>query len=148
MPRHLWHVGYQRTRSPQDLADQLAAAGLTLVLDVRRRPRSSRPGYDLAGLQAAITAAGLRYASVPALGAADHLADMWATDHARALRELGEHLERTAAPTLDRLVAVLEEERVCVMCMCPSVERCHRRAILDRAAARVPDLAVRAVELH
>lgn len=147
MEATLWHVGYQRTRSPQDLAAQLAGAGLTLILDVRRRPRSQRLGYDRAGLEAAITAAGLRYASVPALGAADHLAEMWRTDHAAALTALAEHLERTAAPTLDRLALVLDQERVCVMCMCPSLERCHRRAVLDLVTARRPGLVLREVEL-
>lgn len=143
----LWHVGYQRTRSPADLARQLRAAGITLVLDVRRRPRSQRPGYDRAGLEQAVASAGLRYASVPALGAAEHLADRWQSDHEGALAALEEHLERTAAPTLDRLAQVSALERVCVMCMCPSLDRCHRRAVLERVTARVPDLRVEAVPL-
>lgn len=143
----LWHVGYQRTRSPEDLAGQLADAGLTLILDVRRRPRSMRPGYGRAGLEAAITAAGLRYASVPALGAADHLSELWSSDHARALALLGQHLEATAAPTLDRLAEVIASERVCVMCRCPSADHCHRRAVLERVGARVPGLELRPVAL-
>lgn len=143
----LWHVGYQRTRSPADLAGQLAGAGITLVLDVRRRPRSGRPGYDRAGLEAAISTAGLRYASVPALGAVDHLADRWASDHAGALAALAEHLEQTASRTLDRIAEVIPQERVCVMCMCPSVDRCHRRAVLDRVSARLAGLEIRPVEL-
>ncbi len=143
----LWHVGYQRTRSPADLASQLSTAGITLVLDVRRRPRSQRPGYDRAGLEQEITAAGLRYASVPALGAADHLADRWQADHEGAIAALGEHLEQTAAPTLDRLVEVLAIERVVVMCMCPSLDRCHRRAVLERVSARLPNLRIEAFPL-
>jgi uncharacterized protein (DUF488 family) len=63
----LFTIGYEKARQV-DLVSALSAAGVKILIDVRDRPISRRPGFSKNQLAAAVEAAGMRYLSLRALG--------------------------------------------------------------------------------
>jgi len=66
-PRVAYTVGYQGA-TPDEMAERLSAAGVTLVVDTRRNPTSRRPGFRRRAFQATLERRGVRYESRPGLG--------------------------------------------------------------------------------
>jgi uncharacterized protein (DUF488 family) len=65
--RTLYTVGYERALL-KDVVATLTAAGVAVLLDVRDRPISRRPGFPKRQLAGAIEEAGMRYIHLQALG--------------------------------------------------------------------------------
>jgi uncharacterized protein (DUF488 family) len=65
--RTIYTIGYEKAR-PQDFLATLAEAGIAVLIDVRDRPLSRRPGFSKRQLAAAIENAGMRYVHLAALG--------------------------------------------------------------------------------
>src|SRR6202043_2851868 len=63
----LFTIGYEKTRLPDVLA-ALAGAGGPVLIDLRDRPISRRPGFSKRQLAAAVEEAGRRYVHLQALG--------------------------------------------------------------------------------
>src|SRR6266478_8894107 len=60
-------IGYEKARLADFLAT-LASAGVAILIDVRDRPISRRPGFSKRQLAAAIEEAGMRYLHLQPLG--------------------------------------------------------------------------------
>src|SRR5246127_5119663 len=65
--RPLYSIGYEKTLL-RDVVGALTAAGVAILIDVRDRPISRRPGFSKRQLAAAIDDAGMRYVHLKALG--------------------------------------------------------------------------------
>jgi uncharacterized protein (DUF488 family) len=65
--RLLYTIGYEKALL-KDVVSTLAAAGVAILVDVRDRPISRRPGFSKRQLAAAIEEAGMRYVHLQALG--------------------------------------------------------------------------------
>ncbi len=63
----VYTIGYEKALQ-RDFLATLARAGIAVLLDVRDRPISRRPGFSKRQLAAAIEAAGMRYIHLAALG--------------------------------------------------------------------------------
>jgi len=63
----LYTIGYEKTLL-RDVVATLAAAGVAILLDVRDRPISRRPGFSKRQLAAGAEDAGMRYFHLRALG--------------------------------------------------------------------------------
>ncbi len=63
----LYTIGYEKTLL-KDVLATLAAAGVAILLDVRDRPISRRPGFSKRQLAAGVEDAGMRYFHLRALG--------------------------------------------------------------------------------
>ena len=122
-PDAMFTIGYQGA-SLERLVETLAAADVSLLVDTRETPTSRRPEFRRKSLDAALAAAGIRYLSVPALGAP------------RELRSVVSDWDRFADGYRDRLALVREElqslvplissERVCLLCFEADPFTCHR----------------------
>jgi uncharacterized protein (DUF488 family) len=128
------------TRSADAFAALLAAHGIRGVADVRRYPASRRhPHFAREALADALTAAGLRYDWLPALGGrrrarADSPHVAW---REAAFRGYADHME--TAEFQRGLAALLElavERRTAVLCAEAVPWRCHRQLIADALVAR------------
>ena len=121
----IYTVGHSN-RSLAALVDLLQRAGVQVVADVRRRPRSRRwPWFDRAALEAALPAHGLAY--------------HWLGD------DLGGYTDppypaytRTPAFArgLARLEALAAAHPTALLCAERDWRRCHRRFIADALCAR------------
>jgi len=133
----LYTIGYEKARLA-DVVTALREAGVAVLLDVRDRPISRRPGFSKRQLAAAVEEAGMRYVHLAALGTPpegreanrrrqwdrfwDIVADKLATGEAqRDLAEAG--AIAAAAPT-------------CLLCYEADWQICHRRRIGEILAAR------------
>ena len=63
----LFTIGYEKALL-KDVIAALTAAGVEILLDVRDRPISRRPGFSKRQLGAAVEDAGMRYVHLAALG--------------------------------------------------------------------------------
>ncbi len=95
-PEAMFTIGYQGA-SLERLVETLAAADVSLLVDTRETPTSRRPEFRRKSLDAALAVAGIRYLSVPALGAPSEL------------RAVVSDWDRFADGYRDRLALVREE---------------------------------------
>lgn len=138
----LMTVGYARSHSPEAFGRGLITAGVSVLLDVRARPYSGRPGYSGRDLLPVLQGLGLKAVGVPQLGNPDHLRDLWGTDPEAAEQALITHLETRSGRYLERLAELFPTTGVCLMCGCGSHLDCHRGIVADLAIARAGEGAV------
>lgn len=122
-PEEMFTIGYQGA-SLKHLVEALAAADVSVLVDTREAPTSRRPEFRRKSLDAAMTAAGIRYLSVPALGAPRELRAV-ASDWDRFADGYRDRLA-LAREELESLVPLIESERVCLLCFEADHLACHR----------------------
>lgn len=128
----LYSIGYEKAR-PGDLVATLAAAGIAVLLDVRDRPISRRPGFSKRQLAAAIEAAQMRYVHLAALGTPPEgrLAAR-KRDWERFWGIVEEKLARPEAEfDLDRAADIARGAPSCLLCYEADWRACHRARIAD-----------------
>jgi uncharacterized protein (DUF488 family) len=142
----IYSVGYE-DRDVGSLAGQLAAAGVTVLVDVRLNAASRRPGFARRALAAALAAAGIRYVHERALGNPPDNRDSFRRgDGSEGRRRMQALLAAApAADALARLVALARDERVAVLCVERDPARCHRTVVTDAVRAIDPAIEVVAV---
>lgn len=133
----LYSIGYEKARLG-DLVATLAAAGVGILLDVRDRPISRRPGFSKRQLAAAIEAAGMRYVHLAALGTPPEgrLAAR-KRDWARFWGIVEEKLARPEAELDFAHAADLARAAPsCLLCYEADWRACHRSRVADILARR------------
>ena len=145
----LYSIGYEKA-TLGDLIATLRAAGVSVLLDVRDRPISRRPGFSKRQLAAAVEEAGLRYFHLAALGTPPEgrLANR-RRDWPRFWAIVGDRLARPEAELdLERAAAIAEAAPSCLLCYEADWRCCHRARIADILVSRhgfaLRHLAVRA----
>lgn len=135
------HTVGHSNRTVEELVGVLAAAGIRVLVDVRRVPYSARwPQFRREPFAAALASAGVEYVwEGEALGgrrdwtpaAARHVAL-----EDRSFAAYAAHMETDAFRSgLDRLLALAERAPVAILCAERSPENCHRKFIADRLVA-------------
>ncbi len=135
--RGLYTIGYEKALL-RDVLAALAAAGVAVLIDVRERPISRRPGFSKRQLAAAVEEAGMRYVHLAALGTPPEgrLAGRrreW--DRFWAIVE--DKLARPEAELdLRRAGDIAEAAPSCLLCYEADWQVCHRRRIAETLARR------------
>jgi uncharacterized protein (DUF488 family) len=135
----LFTVGHS-TRSIEELLALLAEHSIELLVDVRRYPGSRRhPQFAREALAGAVTAAGIEYRWVEALGGrrsrrkgSPHTA--WKVAGFAGYADHMDTPEFQAAAA--DLLAAAATRATCVLCAEARPEQCHRRLIADHATAQ------------
>jgi uncharacterized protein (DUF488 family) len=134
MEQTVYTIGHS-TRSSEELIDLLEAAGIELLVDVRRMPGSRRlPQFDSPTLRDTLVEKGIDYRWIPALGGRrrstpESLNTGWR--HA-AFRAYADHMATEEfADGLFELTMLARGRRTVVMCAEVLWWRCHRRLIAD-----------------
>lgn len=126
------------TRSIEDFIAALKAAGVGMLADIRRFPKSRRyPHFNGENLAPALAEAGIGYRHFPELGGrrgkrADGLPSpntLWRQEPFRNYADYAETAEFRAA--FDKLTALTREQTVAIMCAEAVWWRCHRRIVTD-----------------
>lgn len=133
-------VGYEG-RDAEQFVDELLAAEVDVVVDVRLTPVSRKRGFSKRALAEHLESAGIRYEHLRALGnpkenragfaggdeelrtAVERYATLLADEHAIA--------------ALDRVTDLATSRRVAVLCFEASDHRCHRQVVLSRVGAQL-----------
>jgi uncharacterized protein (DUF488 family) len=130
--RTVFTVGYQdssRTR----FIDGLAEVGVSLLVDVRDRTASRKPGFSKTGLEQSLAAAGVGYEHWRELGTPKPIRDLlrqkgdWESYRRAYLERLAEREELLAS-----LARRMQGESACLMCYERDALGCHRSLITAR----------------
>jgi hypothetical protein len=110
----MFTIGYQGA-TLERLIQTLSAADVSLLVDTRETPMSRRPEFRPRTLEAALSDAGIGYVSVRALGAPKALRALAISDWNGFAEGYRERLS-LVREELERLVPLIETERVCLLC--------------------------------
>jgi Protein of unknown function, DUF488/Transmembrane secretion effector len=139
-PTGVLGVGYEGLRV-DEFVENLTAAGVDVVVDVRLTPLSRKRGFSKRSLDERLQAAGIRYEHLRALGnPTDNRAGFGgdAGELSAALARYEDLLaDPDAAAALDQLARLATRSRVAVLCFEASDERCHRQVVLARVRERL-----------
>ena len=133
----LFTIGYEKARLA-DVVAALAAAGVALLIDVRDRPISRRPGFSKRQLAAAVEARGILYRHLRPLGTPPEGREagkrrewprFWAIVEAKLASAEAELALREAADLALR-------EASCLLCYEADWRRCHRLRVAEILAER------------
>jgi uncharacterized protein (DUF488 family) len=137
-------IGYERA-TLDGLVDSLAEARVGLLIDVRAIAASRRPGFAKSQLAAGVTARGIGYHHLRALGTpAPGREAARAGRHAELRAIVEAHLAGIEAQAALAEVAALARAgaRVCLLCLEADPARCHRSIVAEHLA-RATGCAVR-----
>ncbi len=95
--KRLYTIGYE-AKTEVEFMEQIAAAGVRLVIDVRAVAASRRPGFSKTGLAGALLEIGVDYLHLRALGTPKEGRDAARRGETAAMREIyQEHLQTPEA---------------------------------------------------
>ena len=149
--KKLFTIGYEQTPHKAVL-DELAGAGVKLLVDVRAVTSSRRPGFSKNQLAASLDERGIAYVHLKALGTPKEgrLAAR-SGDYGRLEKIFSAHLKKPEAKQeLDELSALVKKAGpVCLLCYERDHRHCHRQMIAEiieeRDKVRVENLAGRQI---
>ena len=135
----IFTIGYQES-TPDAVIGTLAAAGVTLLVDVRAVAASRRPGFSKRQLAASVATVGIDYRHLRGLGTPPDGRLAARSGRYADLRRIFEtHLTtEAAAAELDELARLVEGGRpLCLFCFERHADHCHRRILGERLAGRL-----------
>lgn len=131
--RWIGSIGYELHKEVQDFVRLLRDAGVDRLIDVRELPMSRRRGYGKTALSEALSAAGIEYVHMRALGNPKSFRDLYKSGLVAQGRELYQrHLLGECRFALDDLADLLSDnKRSALMCVEHDPSTCHRTVIID-----------------
>jgi uncharacterized protein (DUF488 family) len=122
---------------------RLKAVGVKTVIDVRANPISRKRGFSKRSFATALTAAGLTYSHLPAMGCPKNVRDQYKLDQDWANYTEGFLAYLDTQPTaLADLIAIARTASSCLVCFEADYNKCHRKFVA-RAAAEIAAFQVR-----
>lgn len=128
------------TRAIEDFVRLLKAHAVTQLIDVRTVPRSRHnPQFNRETLPASLESAGIDYVHMPELGGlrrttSDSVNTGWQNASFRGYADYMQTPEFRGA--IDRLIRLISQGRIAVMCAEAVPWRCHRSLIADALLVR------------
>jgi uncharacterized protein (DUF488 family) len=145
--RKLFTIGYEQTPAKAVL-DELEAAGVKLLVDVRAVAASRRPGFSKNQLAAGLDERGIAYLHLRGLGTPKSGREAARSGNFAALHKIyAAHLKTAQAKEeLDELSTLVKKSGpVCILCYERDHAHCHRQWIAeiieDREGVRIENLA-------
>lgn len=140
--RALLTIGYEG-RSVDDLVAELLGAGAVAVVDVRLTPVSRKPGFAKRRLAESMSAEGIEYVHLPALGNPRENRDGFRAGDPHS-RDRFQALLRTpdAIAALTEIAELTTTGRVALLCYERDPGTCHRRLVADEVVRRAPTVVV------
>jgi len=132
----IYTIGYEG-RAQHDVLRLLVEAGIEVLVDVRIRPQSRKPGLSKTALRLACEAAGIEYLHRRELGTPLEIrADFRAGNLERGREGYRAYLLDDARADLDWLAVIAGRQRPAILCFEFQPRECHRRVISEELAAR------------
>ncbi len=127
----LYTVGYEGTQLAQ-FVERLSQLHIELVVDVRERPFSRKPGFSKTPLSDALARHGIGYVHVPELGSPAPIRKQLHEDgdYRRFFSQYRRYL-LGHKDVIDSLLDYFENETACLMCFEHDPTTCHRSVIAD-----------------
>lgn len=146
-------IGHSTAELPA-LIDALRAGGVTVLVDVRSKPRSRMQHFDYAPLEAAVEHAGIRYRflgdKLGGMPRDPEVAERWRQGKLDEI--IVAHLRKTDEwhDGLVELAQMLRsgDDGVCIMCSEANPDECHRKAIALDMTEMFPGLEISHLSIH
>lgn len=146
-PITLFTLGYQ-SRSLSNYIALLKAAKISVVLDVREKAWSYKPGFSKGQLDKALAAEGIDYVHLRSAGNPS-INRKTATSVEECLARYRDHLEQNPECLEDMWKVILEanrkKQRVCLTCFELEPQQCHRTILVERLTSK--ERQVRSIHL-
>lgn len=135
-------IGYEG-RTIDSFVEEVEAAEIESVVDVRELPLSRRRGFSKTALGERLASAGIRYDHERALGNPKDNRDGFRAGHRRAIERYESLLVGPSAGAVERLRQSIGQSSIALLCYERDHSTCHRSCITDQLQASDPDLFVR-----
>ena len=133
----LFTIGYEGLDPNQFLA-QLIASGIGVVIDVRERASSRKPGFAKSALAEALAAHDIKYLHFRSLGCPKAIRYRYREDGDWAVySDAYRAYLRTQTASLSELARLAAAQTCVLLCFEADAMRCHRRYVAARAAEQV-----------
>src|SRR6201996_8268071 len=149
--KKLFTIGYEQTPA-KSVLDELEAAGVKLLIDVRAVASSRRPGFSKSQLAAGLDERGISYLHLRGLGTPKNGREAARSGKYELLHRIyTAHLKTPQAKEeLDELSALVKQAGpVCILCYERDHRHCHRQWIAEiieeRNGVAVDNLAAKQV---
>lgn len=131
-------IGYERA-TLADFVATLQIARIEVLVDVRERAQSRRPGFSKRALEAAVKQVGIEYVHFPQLGDPKDGRDAArAGDTIRFLEIYNAAIAKEPAlQALDQLEELASKSSVCLMCFERDQRDCHRKIVAEKLEHRL-----------
>jgi uncharacterized protein (DUF488 family) len=138
-------IGYERS-TLADFIATLRLARTDVLVDIRERAQSRRPGFSKSALSQALSEAGIKYLHLRELGDPAEGRAAARSGQVELFRSIfGEVMKTDAAvEALGKIENLTLSGRVCLMCFERDHKECHRKIVADALETR---LGVRAAHL-
>lgn len=125
-------IGYEKS-TPEDFVATLEARNIEVLVDIRDRPQSRRPGFSKTALSTAVNQAGIDYIHVKALGDPKEGRDAARAGKMNKFRAIFENVlaGTSAQSALADLEQLARSKRICLMCYERDHHACHRKIVSD-----------------
>lgn len=125
-------IGYERAELGDFIAT-LSASNVDILVDIRDRAQSRRPGFSKSALADALGKAGIEYIHLRALGDPKEGREAARRGDFQRFRAIfHEVLRSDAAQTaLSQLEKLADKNRICLMCFERDQLQCHRKIVSD-----------------
>lgn len=141
-------IGYEGAK-PDDFVSTLQLVDVRMVIDIRDRAQSRRPGFSKSALRESLEAAGIGYLHLKELGDPKEGREAARSgDFAKFRKIYAAVLETSeASEALDQIAALSEKMSVCLLCYERDHHECHRKIVADHlesvVGSKVRHLGVR-----
>ncbi|WP_332678914.1 DUF488 domain-containing protein [Brevundimonas sp.] len=142
-------IGYEGAR-PSDFVSTLQLADVQMVIDIRDRAQSRRPGFSKSALRESLEAVGIGYLHLRELGDPKEGREAARSGDLAKFRQIYAGVLKTneAVSALDQIAALSAQMSVCLLCYERDYTECHRKIVADRlesvVGSKVRHLGVKA----
>jgi uncharacterized protein (DUF488 family) len=132
-------IGYEG-KTQAEFLDELAAAGVELVLDVRAVAASRRPGFSKTALRNALAEAGIDYLHLRPLGTPAAGREAARKGRVAEMRRIyaGQLETDEAALAMEQALSAASGKKAALLCYEKDAPGCHRSMLAERMIARQP----------
>lgn len=125
-------IGYERA-DLEDFVATLTLSGIDILVDIRDRAQSRRPGFSKSSLSKALADAGIGYMHLRELGDPKEGREAARSGDFKRFREIYGQviLSDVAQRALADLEALAVEQSICLMCFERDQQNCHRKIVAD-----------------
>ncbi|WP_188053147.1 DUF488 family protein [Sphingosinithalassobacter sp. CS137] len=131
-------IGYERS-TLSDFIATLQLAGVELLVDVRERAQSRRPGFSKKSLAEALKSAGIEYLHLPQLGDPKSGREAARSGNMTLFLQIfnGVMKGTRAQEALGQLEKLAAEKHICLMCFERDQRECHRKIVAENLEIRL-----------
>lgn len=125
-------IGYERS-TQEDFITTLRCQEIQVLVDIRERAQSRRPGFSKTALSLAVNSVGIEYIHIKALGDPKEGRDAARAGLIEEFQKIfGEVMAGdTAQAALADVAELAKSRRVCLMCYESDHKYCHRKIVSD-----------------